>query len=74
MWPATSRSSPRPTATPTRKDTNAANAPTNLSQTNTSSVFSTANVAGPQYRRQASGVTSSAVGNNVQVVHYSTSP
>jgi hypothetical protein len=55
------------------EDTNAASAPTQISQTNTSSVFGTAtasfhNVSG------SVNVTSSAVGNNAQVVHYSTSP
>ena len=53
------------------EDTNATNAPTVLSQTNTSSVFGTANAT----IRNVSGtvnVTASAVGNNAQVVHYST--
>ena len=53
------------------EDTNATNAPTNLAQTNTSNVFSTANVAVHNIGGRV-GVTSSAVGNNVQVVHYST--
>ena len=55
------------------EDTNATNAPTNLAQTNTSNVFGTANVAVRNIGGSV-GVTSSAVGNNVQVVHYSTNP
>lgn len=55
------------------EDTNAASAPTYLSQTNTSSVFGTANVNVHNVQGSV-GVTSSAVGNTVQVVHYSTTP
>jgi hypothetical protein len=53
------------------EDTNALNAPTHIVQTNTSNVFGTANV-GVHNIGGSVGVTSSAVGNNAQVVHYST--
>jgi hypothetical protein len=51
------------------EDTNAVNAPTHIMQTNTSNVFGTANVT---YHNVGGSVavTSSAVGNNAQVVHY----
>jgi len=55
------------------EDTNALNAPTAISQLNTSNVFGTANVAIHNVSGSV-GVTSSAVGNNAQVVHYSTTP
>jgi hypothetical protein len=55
------------------EDTNALSAPTQIMQTNTSNVFGTANVSVHNVAGSV-GVTSSAVGNNAQVVHYSTSP
>ncbi len=55
------------------EDTNALNAPTHISQVNTSNVFGTANVTVHNVGGSV-GVTSSAVGNNAQVVHYSTTP
>jgi hypothetical protein len=55
------------------EDTNALNAPTHLAQTNTSSVFGTANVSVHNVQGSV-GVTSSAIGNTAQVVHYSTNP
>ncbi len=55
------------------EDTNAVNAPTHVMQTNTSNVFATSNVSVHNVGGSV-GVTSSAVGNNAQVVHYSTSP
>jgi hypothetical protein len=55
------------------EDTNALSAPTQLMQTNTSNVFGTANVSVHNVAGSV-GVTSSAVGNNAQVVHYSTTP
>ncbi len=54
------------------EDTNATNAPTHITQTNTSSVFGTAN-AQIQNVGGSVAVTSTAVGNNAQVVHYTTS-
>ncbi len=55
------------------EDTNATNAPTSILQTNTSSVFGTANATFHNVSGSVA-VTSSAVGNNAQVVHYSTTP
>ncbi|MEJ1968324.1 MAG: hypothetical protein WDN03_06765 [Rhizomicrobium sp.] len=53
------------------EDTNAANAPTQIVQTNTSQVFGTANATIRNVGGSV-GVTSSAIGNNAQIVHYST--
>lgn len=53
------------------EDTNALNAPTHIVQNNTSNVFGTTNI-GIQNVQGSVGVSASAIGNNAQIVHYST--
>lgn len=53
------------------EDTNAVNAPVQLHQANTSNVYGTANTSVHNVAGSVS-VTSSAIGNNAQVLHYST--